>query len=253
MIITLSPTKILDFDPKNPSENSSDPMFEKEATELNGLLESISIDEIAALMKVNPQLAQSTYAYIHSFEDANVIRKEAIFVYNGIAFQGLSADTLSADDLLFAQSHLIILSGLYGMLRPLDKIKPYRLEMQTKLNNAKGKDLYAFWKDRLSAQLAEMMSEDDNIWVNLASNEYSKVIDRKKLPKGCRIITPVFKELNGDVYKQVTVHAKKARGMMARFITQNRIKEVEYIKAFDMEGYGYSEQLSNKDEWVFVR
>lgn len=252
MIITLSPAKILNFDDIHCSL-ASEPLFQKEARELNSILKRASIEDVMSLMKVAPQLAQDTYEYIHGFEMEDVSLKQAIFVYNGIAFQGLDAASLTEQDLSFAQNHLVILSGLYGMLRPLDQIKPYRLEMQTKLPNANGKDLYVFWRDLLSQQFSQMMKEDDGVWVNLASHEYSKVIDKKQLPKECQIITPVFKEINGNTYKQVTVHAKKARGMMSRFIIQNRIKEVEHIKAFDAEGYTYSEQLSSEEEWVFIR
>lgn len=253
MVITLSPAKILDFESQTPSAMSTMPIFQKEASELNALLERLTIDEIVSLMKVNPELAQNTLDYIHSFSSVDAKERQAVFVYNGIAFQGLDAYSLSAEDLSFAQNHLLILSGLYGMLRPLDLIRPYRLEMQAKLGNNKGKNLYTFWKDILSYHIAKMMNEDDNVWVNLASSEYSKVIDSKRLSKESRVITPVFKEVVGNDYKQVTVYAKKARGMMARFIIQNRIEDVEHLKAFDIEGYGYSEQLSNKDEWVFIR
>lgn len=253
MIITLSPAKILDFESGIPISATSEPLFQKEATELNERMKKLTIDEIIKLMKVNPSLGQNTYEYIHGYDMPQTPQRQSIFVYNGIAFQGLDAATLSEDDLAFGQQHLIILSGLYGMLRPLDLVRPYRLEMQTKLKNNKGNNLYDYWREKLSLQMANMLKQGDNIWVNLASNEYSKVIDRKLLPEGYQIITPVFKEASGNVYKQVTVHAKKARGMMTRFIIQNKIENPEYLKAFDTEGYAYSEQLSQGEEWVFIR
>lgn len=253
MIITLSPAKILDFESEVAVNESSQPLFQKEAIELNENLKNKSVDELIDLMKVNPQLAQDTYTYIHSFNEPEAKSRQAIFTYNGIAFQGLDALSLSYEDLSFAQEHLLVLSGLYGMLRPLDMIKAYRLEMQAKLLNEKGKDLYAYWKDVLSSQMSKLLTNDDNVWVNLASKEYDKVIDRKQLSKEVKIITPVFKESSGNTYKQVTVHAKKARGMMARFIIQHQLKDVEHIKGFDTEGYGYSEQLSSDNEWVFIR
>lgn len=253
MIVTLSPAKILDFESPVPTTIGYSPIFEKSANELNELLKKESVEDLMKLMKINPPLAQSTYEYIHSFDMSKTPERQAVSVYNGIAFQGLDAPTLTEDDLMFAQKHLIILSGMYGMLHPLDKVKPYRLEMQTKLANSRGKNLYYYWSDTITDKMKEVMADNDNVWINLASNEYSKVINRKKLPKGSRIITPVFKETSGDTYKQVTVHAKKARGMMARFIIQHRIEDPEHIKAFDTEGYGYSEQLSSDDEWVFIR
>ncbi len=253
MIVTLSPAKILDFDSEVSATSFSQAQFSKEADELNELMKKKSIDDIAMLMKINPTLAQSTYEYVHSFDLEQVPSRQAAFVYNGIAYQGLDANTLSADDFEFAQKYLVIFSGLYGMLRPLDMIKPYRLELQTKLKNRRGANLYDFWKETLTKHLSQMMTEDDKVWVNLSSNEYSKVIDKKKLPKGHQIITPIFKEAKGDTYKQVIVYAKKARGMMARFIVQNKIDNTEYLKAFDTEGYCYSEQLSSAEEWVFIR
>lgn len=253
MIVTLSPAKILDFDSEISTTSSSEPRFSKEANELNELMKKMSVEDIASLMKINPSLAQSTYEYIHTYDMSKVPTRQAALAYNGIAYQGLEADTLSAEDLEFAQDHLVILSGLYGMLRPLDRIKPYRLELQTKLKNKRGASLYDYWRETLTKQLGQMMTADDNVWINLSSNEYTKVIDRKKLPKGHQIITPFFKEAKGDAYKQVIVYAKKARGMMARFIVENKIDNTEYLKAFDVEGYCYSEQLSSAEEWVFIR
>lgn len=253
MIVTLSPAKILDFESKVSTTKSTQARFQKEANDLNELMKNKSIEDIASLMNINPSLAQSTYEYIHTYDMEQVASRQAAFAYNGVAYQGLDPVTLTEQDFDFAQQHIAIFSGLYGMLRPLDMIKPYRLELQTKLKNKKGASLYDFWKETLTKQLGDMMIQDDNVWVNLSSNEYSKVIDRKKLPKGHQIITPLFKEAKGDMYKQVIVYAKKARGMMARFIVQNRIDNTEYLKAFDTEGYCYSEQLSSPEEWIFIR
>jgi cytoplasmic iron level regulating protein YaaA (DUF328/UPF0246 family) len=145
----------------------------------------------------------------------------------------------------FARNHLVHLSGLYGVLRPLDLIKPHRLEMQTPVANSKGSDLYAFWSDTLSNYLAEKMKDDDNILVNLVSKEYEKTLNVKLLPDGHKIITPIFKQQAGNGYRQIVVYTKKARGMMSRFIIQNQIKEAEYLKAFDTEGYVFASQLSD--------
>lgn len=253
MIITLSPAKLLDFDTEVNIDYSSTPIYQKEAIELNSLLKDIAVEEIGQLMNINPQLAHSTYEYVNSFDLPKTAKRQAAYAYNGIAYQGLDISSFSDADLDFAQQHLVLFSGLYGMLRPLDMIKPYRLEMQTKLANSRGETLYDFWKETLTKQMSNAMLASSKVWVNLTSKEYTKVIDRKKLPKEHQMIMPVFKEARGDGFKQVVVYAKKARGMMARFIIQNQLKDAEHIKAFDTEGYSYSEHLSSKEEWVFIR
>ena len=253
MIITMSPAKLLDFDSDVSIKESSTPIYQAEAAELNALVKDIGVEDIASLMKINPQLARDTFEYIHTFGLPQTPKRQAVFVYNGIAYQGLDAATLTREDLSYAQDHLALFSGMYGLLRPLDLISPYRLELQTGLANKRGKNLYDYWSDALTKHLSKMILENGNIWINLSSNEYTKVIDCKQLPKGTQIITPIFKEARGNGYKQIVVYAKKARGMMARFIVQNRIENTEYLKAFDTEGYSYSEQLSNEQEWVFVR
>lgn len=253
MIITLSPAKLMDFETPVPIKESTTPLYEKEANELYKLLEKDSVSEISSLMSINPQLAHDVYQYIHAFPLSKTPRRQAAFAYNGIAYQGLNARTMSKDDLQFAQKHLIHISGLYGVLRPLDLIKPYRLEMQIALANNKGKNLYDFWTETISKYLAKQMEADDNIWINLASKEYAKAVNRKLLPKDHKVITPIFKQETDKGYKQIVVYAKKARGMMSRFIIQNRIKDIEHLKAFDTEGYAFAPQLSDEKEWVFIR
>lgn len=253
MIITMSPAMLLDFDKDISISKSTIPMYSRDAKILNDLLTGFSMEELAKLMKVNPDIAREAYLYIHSFNSINNPECQAAVAYNGIAYQGLDIGTMSSDDLDFAQLHLVILSGLYGMLKPLDLIEPHRLEMQTKLANPSGKTLFDYWRPILTAKLAEMMRNDSNVWVNLSSDEYFKVIDRKGLPKGAKIISPIFKEVRGDDYKQVVVYTKKARGMMSRFIIQHRLSDPEHLKAFDTEGYNYSQHLSSDDEWVFIR
>ncbi|WP_165021328.1 peroxide stress protein YaaA [Dysgonomonas sp. ZJ279] len=253
MIITLSPAKILDFKSPVSIKESSQPLFVKKAHELNDILKDLSREDISDLMKINPKQTMDVYQYIHSFDLAKTPKKQAAFAYNGIAYQGLEPETLTTNDFDFAQKHLLILSGLYGVLRPLDIIKPYRLELQSPLDNPKGKTLYNYWSDTITQYMSKQLLADDNIWVNLSSNEYTKAVDRKKLPKGCRIITPLFKEHDGNKYKQVIVYAKKARGMMARFIVQNKLTDIEHLKAFDTEGYSFAPQLSSDKEWIFIR
>lgn len=253
MIITLSPAKLQNFESPIPQIEATNPLYAKEAKELYKSLEGASTGEIASLMSINPQLAHDVYQYIHAFPLSKTPQRQAILAYNGIAYQGLDAKSFSKEDFEFAQKHLIHVSGLYGVLRPLDLIKPYRLEMQIQLINDKGKDLYAFWSDTISKYLAKQMKADDNVWINLASKEYSKAFNRKLLPKDHKMITPIFKQETDKGYKQIVVYAKKARGMMSRFIIQNKLTDIEDIKGFNAEGYGFSEQLSNDKEWVFTR
>lgn len=253
MVITLSPAKMLNFTSDPLLKVVSNPLFWENAIELNNMLKNLSVLEIGILMKINPKQALEVYQYIQAFEMDITPQKQAGATYNGIAFAGLEASSFDNEDWMFAQQHLIILSGLYGALRPLDMIKPYRLEMLTKLNNTKGKDLYAYWQDIITPYFNERLNNDDNVWLNLSSNEYSKVIDKRILPKDLRIITPIFKEQTSEGYKQVTVYAKKARGMMARYVIQNKIRDVEKIKLFDNEGYTFYPDLSQKNEWVFIR
>lgn len=253
MIITLSPAKLLDFERKVDFKKSTIPQYLTEADELYDSIKHLTVDELAKLMRINIKLAQEVHQYLHAYWQSETPQRQAIFAYNGIAYKGLDSYTLDNKALAFAQDHLVHISGLYGPLRPLDLIKPYRLEMQTELVNNKGKNLYSFWTDIISHYMAKRLEQDDKIWVNLSSNEYSKAINKKLLPQGTRIITPIFKENNGSGYKQITVYAKKARGMMTRFIIENQLTDPEHIKAFDTENYCFAPQLSNDKEWVFIR
>lgn len=253
MQIIMSPAKLQNFDTAITVTEATTPLYAKEAKALYQSMEGITASEIASLMSINPQLAHNVYQYIHAFPLSKTPQRQAVFAYNGIAYQGLDARTFSKEDMEYAQKHLTHISGLYGVLRPLDLIKPYRLEMQIPIVNDKGKNLYAFWTDTISNYLAKQMKADDNILINLASKEYAKAVDKKLLPKGHRVITPIFKQQTDKGYKQIVVYAKKARGLMTRFIIQNRLTDIEHLKAFDTEGYVFAPQLSDDKEWVFVR
>lgn len=253
MIITLSPAKTLDFKSTITVDKKSDILFPKESIELNNIMKSLSANDIADMMQINPKMAFDVYQYIHAFDLDKTPKRQAIFAYNGIAYQGFDAESLDPKNYDFAQQHLISISGLYGAVRPFDLIKPYRLEMQIELANPRGKNLYAYWSDTISKYMAERMAKDDNIWVNLSSKEYTKAVNRKLLPKDSKIITPIFKQVKGDGYKQIVVYAKKARGMMARFIIDNQLTDIEHIKAFDTEGYCFAPHLSDDKEWIFIR
>lgn len=249
----MSPAKLQDFESPIPKIKSTCPLYEEEAGALYASLHGITPQEVAELMNINSQLAYDVYQYIHAFALPKTPQRQAVLAYNGIAYQGLDAKTFSVNDFDFAQNHLVHISGLYGILRPLDKIKPYRLEMQIPLVNDKGKNLYEFWTETISGYIAKQMADDDNVWINLASKEYAKAINRKLLPKGHQVITPIFKQYTDKGPKQIVVYAKKARGMMSRFIIQNKLTDIEDLKAFDTEGYSYSPQLSKNDEWIFIR
>jgi len=205
-------------------------------------------------MSINSDLAMLNFERFLSWRIPFTIdnAKQALAVFKGQVFVGLQANTLSQKDIDFAQNHLRILSGLYGVLRPLDLIQPYRLEMGTDLANPRGKNLYQFWGTKLTEIInTELEKQKQKVLINLASNEYFKAINPKQI-KG-EIITPVFKESKGNEFKQVTIYAKTARGFMSRFIIQNRIENPSDIKAFDTDGYLYNSDLSNDREWVFTR
>ncbi len=203
-------------------------------------------------MKVSEKLAILNFERYASWK-SNYSREEsnqAIISFSGEVFNGLDARSLNLDDLDFAQKHLKILSGLYGVLCPLDLIMPYRLEIGSRLKNVRGKNLYEFWQ-KIIPQKIEQATAKSKTLINLASKEYLTSIKPKTFPY--RIITPVFKEQDGDGFHMVTIYAKKARGMMLRYILQNKITEAEYLKGFEDGGYLFNQQLSTVDKWVFCR
>ncbi|MEN9918094.1 MAG: peroxide stress protein YaaA [Bacteroidota bacterium] len=253
MIVSISPARLQDFETPTAMSKCTPPQFEKEAIYLNSILQSLSVQEIEKLMHINPKQALEVYQYVQAFEMKRTPKKQAALTYNGMAYLGLDAKTFTDDNWNFAQQHLIHFSGMYGALRPLDAIKPYRLEALIKLPNNKGKDLYDYWSSTLTTYLAQRLEADDNVWINLMSKEFTKLINKKSLGKEVSIITPAFKQQTANGYKQIVIYSKKARGMMARYIIQNKIKKVDDLKYFDAEGYSFAPDLSVKDEWVFVR
>ncbi len=255
MIVILSPAKTLDYTTAIPVDFDNTPIpFATESKRLISKLQAMQVADIVKLMKVSANIATLNHeryqAWKHPF-DANKTRA-AIYAFMGEAYRGLDAYSMSAKDLEFAQKHLIMLSGLYGALRPKDAILPYRLEMGTQLQIGKAKNLYNFWGDKITNMICNYMARtDSNVLVNLASAEYFKAIKPKILK--APIITPVFLQLKGDNYKQIAVYAKKARGMMSRFIIDNQIKNIEDLKAFQTDGYAFHQSLSTDDKWVFTR
>jgi cytoplasmic iron level regulating protein YaaA (DUF328/UPF0246 family) len=254
MKLLLSPAKSIDTTVSIPNYNFSFPHFYKEASALADKLSKLSEKKIMALMDVSQQIAQlnvERYKHFTLTESTSEFNKPAAFIFTGEVYRGL--DILNLDEKFFdaAQSKIRILSGLYGILKPFDLIYPYRLEMGTSWQiTPKTKNLYAFWGDKVAKQLVSEMDKDEEI-VNLASNEYFKVLPKNSIKQ--RIITPVFKEFKGDKYSTVMMYAKHARGAMARYIIENQIENAEDLKQYDVDGYRFQANLSSENEWVFTR
>lgn len=253
MLTVISPAKTLDFDTPAHTDTFTEPRFLAQSQQLIAQLKKLSTQEIAGLMKISDKLAGLNMARFQQWETPFTVKnaKQAVLAFKGDVYTGLDAETLDQPGLDFAQQHLRILSGLYGVLRPLDLMQPYRLEMGTPFQNEAGKDLYSFWGDTLRESLQSESALQDGILINLASNEYFKAINAKKLD--ATIITPVFKDWKNGQYKMISFYAKKARGLMSRYIIEQQIDSPEQLKQFDSEGYRYSEELSQKTDWVFIR
>lgn len=228
--------------------------FLKESKQLIGELRALSPHGISSLMSISDKLGVLNYdrfaAWKTPFTPANA--KQAIFAFQGDVYTGMQADAFSAEDIAFAQNHLRILSGLYGLLRPLDLMQAYRLEMGTSFANARGKNLYEFWGDTITQAINKQLKQlQSDVVINLASTEYFGAVKPKLL--NADIITPVFKDQKNGQYKIISFFAKKARGMMAAYIIQNRITQPENIKHFTTAGYQFQPAMSSKSEWVFTR
>lgn len=254
MLIVLSPAKSLDYDTPPHVEAATEPRFMQQSGELIGILRQRTPQEIAALMDLSDKLALlnvERYARWSAAPDA-ARSKQAALAFDGDVYDGLSARTLSAEDLQWAQAHIRILSGLYGVLRPLDRMQPYRLEMGTALANPAGRDLYAFWGGRIAESLnTDLAGETTPVLVNLASEEYFRAVCPKSLR--ARVVTPVFEDEKAGRHKIISFYAKKARGLMARWATVRRVTDVEALKGFDSAGYRFEPGASTTDRWVFRR
>jgi len=254
MLITISPAKKLDYVTPVPVADYSQPEQLDKASELIAVMREKDSFEIADLMKLSMQLADlnmQRYQDWHTpFTPDNA--RQALFAFAGDVYQGIDATTLSTDDIDFAQQHLRILSGLYGVLRPLDLMQPYRLEMGTRLATNHGRNIYQFWGDTITDSINRALADQgDDILINLASKEYFSSINTVNI-RG-RIITPVFKEYRKRVYRIISFNAKKARGLMSRFIIQHRISDAETIKTFNLADYSYNGELSSEHTFVFTR
>ena len=254
MLFLLSPAKALDYDTPPVTQAHTQPLFVPQATELIEVLRQKSPPEVATLMDLSDQLAGLNVARYQAWQPtfAPDNAKQAVLAFNGDVYEGLDAKTLSEEDLHWAQAHVCILSGLYGVLRPLDLMRPYRLEMGTRLETAKGKNLYQFWGRQIADYLNERARADGSpVIVNLASEEYFKSVDRKALQP--RVVSCVFEELKAGQYKVISFLAKRARGLMVRYAVQHRLSTVESLQGFDLEGYRYVPAASEPDRLVFRR
>ena len=253
MLLLISPAKTLDFETPVPTKKVSSPVLLSDASALARVMKTQSEDDLTRLMKISPKLAELNRQRFQTWTPKSGVQRQAIFAFKGDVYLGMDAESFSATDLNFAQKHLRILSGLYGVLKPLDTIKPYRLEMGTRLKNPKGNDLYAFWRKKLSNHLmGELKKNSRPTIINLASNEYFGAVDPELLP-GVTIINPIFKESRDGRMKIISFFAKRARGAMANHIVKARIKQPEALKQFNIDGYSFRPDLSQGSDWVFAR
>lgn len=254
MLAIISPAKTLDFESAVKNFPVSQPHFTDYSEQLIEVCRKLSPQDLSSLMSISDKLAGlnaarfAEWTKVHNEDNS----RAALFAFKGDVYTGLDADSLSEDDVAFAQSHLRMLSGLYGLLKPLDLMQPYRLEMGTKLANSKGKDLYAFWGNVITQAVQQAIDEQgDNVLINLASDEYYKSVKENQLK--AKIIKPVFLDNKNGKYKVISFYAKKARGLMCRYLIQNRLTDIEQLKEFDLGGYWFDSASSTETEFVFKR
>lgn len=254
MLIVISPAKTLDYETVPKTKVFTTPDYLAQSQQLINRLRNFSSLDISDLMKVSAKIANLNFERYETWKKPFTVKnaKQSILAFKGDVYTGLDAESFKADDFKFAQNHLRVLSGLYGLLRPLDLMQPYRLEMGTKLKTDIGKNLYEFWgsdiTDGLNKQLKNIKS---NYLINLASNEYFKSVKTKEI--NAEIITPAFKEFKNGDYKMIGIYAKKARGLLSRYIIQNKLNDPEDIKSFNEEGYRFNKTLSKGNNFVFTR
>ena len=255
MLILLSPAKIMNFAPQPEITYCSKPEYIHEAEQLIELLRDLSPSELSKLLDINAGLTQLNFDRIFNWHLPFSLQnaKQAALVFDGEVFRGLNAKTLSDEDCQYAQTHLRLFSGLYGLLRPFDLIQPYRLEVSSKLQNTEGNDLYAFWREKVTRSVVKALKAagKPEILINLASSEYFKTLDLKDTKT--KVIHIEFYQLKDDKLKQIVIYTKKARGLMARYIIENKIEDPEDLKGFSAEEYWFSPQHSTDNRFVFTR
>jgi hypothetical protein len=253
MLLVVSPAKSLDFEAKPVIEKYSQPSFLKEARKINRELKKLSPKDLSGLMDISDSLGELNFKrnkkWKTPFTPENA--KQAVLAFTGDVYQGLEAWKFSEKEFDVAQEKLRILSGLYGLLKPLDLIQAYRLEMGTKFSVNGSENLYGFWQEKITKAINKELKQTGGPLINLASNEYFKAVDAKKIK--AEIVSPAFKDFKDGEYKIISFFAKKARGLMGRFIIQNNINDPEDLKAFDLEGYYFNNELSKGKAWVFTR
>lgn len=253
MLMLISPAKSLDMQVTLPALSPTQARLLNDSQQLIDQLQTFSPEDIKNLMGISEKLSELNYQRFQEWKlSDSAMQCPPLFAFQGDVYQGLAAESLAQDEVEFAQKHLRMLSGLYGLLRPLDLMQAYRLEMGTKLVTERGRGLYAFWGDKITELVKADMPEDESPeLVNLASNEYFKAV-KPKLLEG-RVITPVFKDYKNGQYKIISFYAKKARGMMVNYALKNKITQAEDLKSFARAGYRYADELSDEKQWLFIR
>ena len=254
MLIVISPAKTLDYETPPKTKVFTTPDYLDQSQQLINRLRNFSSLDISDLMKVSAKIADLNFDRYESWKKPFTVKnaKQSILAFKGDVYTGLDAESFKADDFKFAQNHLRVLSGLYGLLRPLDLMQPYRLEMGTKLKTDSGKNLYEFWGSDITEGLNKQLKKiKSDYLINLASNEYFKSVKAKEL--NAEIITPAFKEFKNGEYKMIGIYAKKARGLLSRYIIQNKLSDPEDIKLFNEDGYRFNKTLSKGNNFVFTR
>ena len=254
MLSVISPAKRLDFSSTGVTTDYTTPIYIEESGRLINSLKKLSVNKLGKLMSINKDLSELNYTRYQDWSPVFTKKnsKQAILAFSGEVYRGMSAADFNGADFDFAQSHLRILSGLHGLLRPLDLIQPYRLEMGTKIKIGKSKNLYAFWDEKIALKINdELKNHKNRVLINLASNEYFKAINTENIDG--MLVTPVFKDFKNGQYKSIMTYAKIARGLMTSYIVKNKIEDVEGIKSFNSAGYSFNRGMSTESDLVFTR
>lgn len=253
MIAIISPAKTMEGVSKIKAPSATTPRFIKEATEIALHMTQFSAEELSNLLKINPKLAAENYLRFQHFHSGEIPSLQAILAYTGVVFKNINPKGFSPEDFLFTQDNLRIASFCYGLLRPLDIIKPYRLEGDIKIPELGDNNMYTYWRDKQTDTLIDDIKQTGNILINLASKDIQPAFRWKRVEGKTRIITPDFRVWKGSKPQTIVIYAKMARGQMVRYIIKNRISNPEELKRFSWEGFSYNEDMSDSDNWVFLQ